>query len=100
VGEQVVRIHHLGRQLQVEGQTIIERCRKEGVAVKNHMHVVSPGLEAKIRGWFGGGDSGGSGPDFQPFPVPPTGPPPARLAHVARNHGTPETDPTTDLPEE
>jgi len=47
-----VRVHNLAKELSVKSQTIIEKCRAEGIEIKNHMHVVSAGLEATIREWF------------------------------------------------
>ncbi len=50
--EKKVRVHNLAKELDVKSQAIIEKCRAEGIDVKNHMHVVSAGLEATIREWF------------------------------------------------
>jgi len=36
----------------VKSKAIIDKCRDEDIDVKNHMHVVSAGLEATIREWF------------------------------------------------
>ncbi len=49
------RIHHLAKELMVKSKTIIEKCAAEGIEIKNHMHVVSAGLEATIREWFSEG---------------------------------------------
>ncbi len=46
------RIHHLAKELGVKSQSIIEKCAAEGIEIKNHMHVVSAGLEATIHEWF------------------------------------------------
>lgn len=52
MAEKKVRVHNLAKELSVKSQTIIEKCRAEGIEIKNHMHVVSAGLEATIREWF------------------------------------------------
>ncbi|GMU34041.1 MAG: hypothetical protein AMXMBFR20_19130 [Planctomycetia bacterium] len=52
MSEKKVRVHNLAKELSVKSQTIIEKCRAEGIEIKNHMHVVSAGLEATIREWF------------------------------------------------
>ncbi|MBX3397089.1 MAG: translation initiation factor IF-2 [Phycisphaerae bacterium] len=49
------RIHHLAKELEVSSKTIIEKCEAEGIHIKNHMHVVSAGLEQTIREWFSEG---------------------------------------------
>jgi translation initiation factor IF-2 len=49
------RIHHLAKELLVKSSTIIEKCHAEGIEIKNHMHVVSAGMEATIREWFSEG---------------------------------------------
>jgi len=49
------RVHTLAKELQVSSKTIIEKCAKEGIVLKNHMHVLSAGLEATIREWFSEG---------------------------------------------
>jgi len=50
-----VRVHNLAKELLVDSKVIIEKCRDEGIDVKNHMHVVSAGLAATIREWFSEG---------------------------------------------
>lgn len=49
------RIHHLAKDLEVSSKVIIEKCEAEGIQIKNHMHVLSAGLEATIREWFSEG---------------------------------------------
>ncbi|MEE8385936.1 MAG: translation initiation factor IF-2 N-terminal domain-containing protein, partial [Dehalococcoidia bacterium] len=49
------RIHHLAKELLVKSSTIIEKCHAEGIEIKNHMHVVSAGMEATICEWFSEG---------------------------------------------
>ncbi len=49
------RIHHLAKELGVKSQSIIDKCAAEGIEIKNHMHVVSAGLEATIHEWFSEG---------------------------------------------
>lgn len=56
MAEQKRRIHHLAKELDVKSKAIIEKCHAEGLdQVKNHMFVVSAGLEATIREWFSEG---------------------------------------------
>lgn len=55
MAEKKVRVHNLAKELDVDSQAIIEKCRAEGIEIKNHMHVVSAGLEATIREWFSEG---------------------------------------------
>ncbi|MFH1420256.1 MAG: translation initiation factor IF-2 [Planctomycetota bacterium] len=50
-----VRVHNLAKELLVTSKVIIEKCRAEGIEIKNHMHVVSAGLDATIREWFSEG---------------------------------------------
>ncbi len=49
------RVHHLAKDLEVSSKVIIEKCEAEGIQIKNHMHVLSAGLEATIREWFSEG---------------------------------------------
>ncbi len=55
MAEKKKRVHHLAKELLVKSKTIIEKCHAEGIDIKNHMHVVSAGLEATIREWFSDG---------------------------------------------
>ena len=55
LAESKVRVHNLAKELQVPSKVIIDKCRAEGIDIKNHMHVVSAGLEATIREWFSEG---------------------------------------------
>ncbi|MFQ5493906.1 MAG: translation initiation factor IF-2 N-terminal domain-containing protein, partial [Phycisphaerae bacterium] len=55
MAEKKRRIHHLAKDLNVKSKSIIEKCEAEGIPIKNHMHVVSAGLEATIREWFSEG---------------------------------------------
>jgi len=55
LAENKVRIHTLAKELQVPSKVIIDKCQAEGIEIKNHMHVVSAGLEATIREWFSEG---------------------------------------------
>jgi translation initiation factor IF-2 len=50
-----VRLHNLAKELQVPSKVIIDKCRAENIEIKNHMHVISAGLEATIREWFSEG---------------------------------------------
>lgn len=46
------RVFELARELGVKSKDVLEKCRAEGLEVKNHMASVSAGLEATIREWF------------------------------------------------
>ncbi len=46
------RIFELARELGVTSKVILEKCNAEGLNLKNHMAVLSVGLEATIREWF------------------------------------------------
>jgi len=46
------RVFELARELGVTSKVILEKCRAEGLDVKNHMATVSAGLEATVREWF------------------------------------------------
>jgi len=52
LADKKLRIHTLAKEIGVDSKVIIEKCRAEEIDVKNHMHVVGPGLEATIREWF------------------------------------------------
>lgn len=49
------RVHLLAKELGVTSKAILDKCRAEGLDVKNHMAVLSLGLEATIREWFSEG---------------------------------------------
>jgi translation initiation factor IF-2 len=49
------RVHLLAKELGVTSKAILDKCRAEGLDVKNHMTVLSLGLEATIREWFSEG---------------------------------------------
>jgi len=51
-----IRVHLLAKELAVKSKAILEKCRAEGLDVKNHMSVLSAGLEATIREWFTEGE--------------------------------------------
>ena len=46
------RVFELARELSVRSKDVLEKCRAEGIDVKNHMTSLSAGLEETIRGWF------------------------------------------------
>jgi len=47
-----MRVHTLAKELGVSSKAIIDKCAAEGIVIKNHMHVLTAGLEASIREWF------------------------------------------------
>ena len=51
------RIFELARELDVRSKDILDKCRAEGVEVKNHMASISAGLEETIRDWFSEADA-------------------------------------------
>ncbi len=54
------RIFEIARELGVKSKAVLDKCRAEGVDVKNHMSAVSAGLEASIREWFSEEAGGGT----------------------------------------
>jgi len=46
------RVFEIARELDVTSKQVLEKCRAEGLDIKNHMSSVSAGLEATIREWF------------------------------------------------
>ncbi len=46
------RVFELAREIGVTSKVVLEKCRAEGLEIKNHMSTVSAGLEATIREWF------------------------------------------------
>ncbi len=46
------RVFELARELGVTSKVVLEKCRAEGLDVKNHMATLSAGLEATVREWF------------------------------------------------
>jgi translation initiation factor IF-2 len=51
------RVYILSRELGVKSAAIIDKCKAEGLDVKNHMSVISAGLAATIREWFTEGEN-------------------------------------------
>ena len=49
------RVFELARELSVTSKIVLEKCRAEGIDLKNHMSALSAGLEATIREWFSEG---------------------------------------------
>jgi len=50
-----MRVHILAKELGVTSKAILDKCHAEGLDLKNHMAVLSAGLEATIREWFSEG---------------------------------------------
>jgi len=50
-----MRVHILAKELGVTSKAILEKCRAEGLDLKNHMSTLSAGLEATVREWFSEG---------------------------------------------
>jgi translation initiation factor IF-2 len=50
-----MRVHLLAKELNVSSKDIIDKCAAEGISLKNHMAVLSAGLEATVREWFSEG---------------------------------------------
>ncbi|MCD4699744.1 MAG: translation initiation factor IF-2 N-terminal domain-containing protein [Phycisphaerae bacterium] len=53
------RIFELAREMGVTSKIVLDKCRAEGLEVKNHMSALSAGLEATIHEWFS--EAGGGG---------------------------------------
>ena len=51
-----LRVHTLAKELGVPSKLIIEKCRAEGIELKNHMAAISIGLAESIREWFSAGE--------------------------------------------
>jgi len=51
-----IRVHTLAKELSVKSKAILDKCQAEGLDIKNHMSILSAGLEATIREWFSEGD--------------------------------------------
>ena len=54
------RIFELSRELGVTSKLVLDKCRAEGLDVKNHMSTVSAGLAATVREWFSEGSDTGT----------------------------------------
>ncbi len=52
----MLRVHILAKELGVSSKAIIEKCKAEGIELKNHMAAISAGLAESIREWFSVGD--------------------------------------------
>ena len=50
------RVYILAKELGVKSSAIVEKCKAEGLDVKNHMAAISAGLAATIREWFSEGE--------------------------------------------
>ena len=46
------RVFELARELGVTSKVVLEKCRAEGLDIKNHMSTLSMGLGATIQEWF------------------------------------------------
>jgi translation initiation factor IF-2 len=47
-----IRVFELAKELGVTSKAMLDKCRAEDIDLKNHMAVLSAGLEATIREWF------------------------------------------------
>jgi len=54
------RIFELAKEFGVTSKIVLEKCRAEGIEVKNHMSTVKAGLAATIAEWFSEVSAGGS----------------------------------------
>ncbi|MCY2924540.1 MAG: translation initiation factor IF-2 N-terminal domain-containing protein [Planctomycetota bacterium] len=52
-----MRVFELARELAVTSKVMLDKCRAEGIELKNHMAALSAGLEATIREWFSEGSA-------------------------------------------
>ena len=46
------RVFELARELGVQSKDVLNKCRAEGIDLKNHMAALSAGLTETIRDWF------------------------------------------------
>jgi len=51
------RVFQLAKELGVKSTAIVEKCKAEGIDIKNHMSTLSVGLEATIQEWFSSGEN-------------------------------------------
>ena len=54
------RVFEIARAVGVQSKDILDKCRAEGLEIKNHMSAVSAGLEETIRDWFSEPEDGGA----------------------------------------
>jgi translation initiation factor IF-2 len=47
-----LRVHSLAKELGVPSKVVLDKCRAEGIELKNHMAAISVGLAESIREWF------------------------------------------------
>jgi translation initiation factor IF-2 len=47
-----LRVFELAKELGVTSKIVLEKCRAEGLEIKNHMSTVTTGLSMTIREWF------------------------------------------------
>jgi translation initiation factor IF-2 len=50
-----MRVHILAKEVGVSSKDILDKCRAEGLDIKNHMSTLTAGQEATIREWFSEG---------------------------------------------
>ena len=60
------RIFELAKELGVTSKKVLEKCRAEGIEVKNHMSTVKAGLAATIEEWFSEVSAGGTAVETAP----------------------------------
>jgi len=46
------RVFQLAKELGVKSTAIVDKCKAEGLTIKNHMSTLTAGLEATVREWF------------------------------------------------
>ncbi|MBL8878814.1 MAG: translation initiation factor IF-2 N-terminal domain-containing protein, partial [Phycisphaerales bacterium] len=50
-----IRLHTLAKELGVPSKAIMDKCKAEGIELKNHMAAISLGLAESIKEWFSTG---------------------------------------------
>jgi len=60
------RIFELAKSLDVTSKSVLEKCRAEGIEVKNHMSTVKAGLAETIIEWFSDSSASGSAVETTP----------------------------------
>ncbi len=84
-----IRVNALAKELGYQSKDLLDRCRAEGLAVPNHMTVLSAGREATLREWFPPQGGGGVATAGAPSPAESTG---KKSTRSRRKKGDEETN--------
>ena len=83
------RVFELAREMGVTSKLVLDKCRAEGLEIKNHMSTVSAGLEATVREWFTEGQGDGTAVETSDHVDLPTAREEARKARYRRTKAEP-----------